>query len=291
MSLRFENNEGEQITSFEEWRDLAPPAGAHHWVDGRSAAELARDWIEGDAASRVSSLLDTRPELAGAVLREAVAEKKTHFDAIGSGPRNHDLLVRGANDSGRITIGVEGKADESFDLPLREWREARTGKSSRSRAPERLDRLTSAFFGTTLDATPALGSLGYQLLSALGGTLADARSDGATRAVLLVHEFVTDKTADARHALNAATLEEFVSRLGPAKRTGEPDAWLAGPWQIEGDGRWLPDHASVYVGKIVTTQRQASRIKPLDPEHPLASRDGETTVRLLGPEAARRFRR
>src|SRR4051812_36465775 len=40
-------------------------------------------------------------------------------------------------------------------------------KRERSRAPERLDRLTRAFFSRTFDEDPSLGVLGYQLLSAL----------------------------------------------------------------------------------------------------------------------------
>ena len=52
--------------------------------------------------------VDTSPE-------QGVAEKQTHFDEQGRGPRNHDLLLRATADIGGVTIGVEGKADEPFD--------------------------------------------------------------------------------------------------------------------------------------------------------------------------------
>jgi uncharacterized protein DUF6946 len=82
------------ITTHDEWQKHAGPASKVHWVRGRSAWELACDWIERDGADRVVELLTLRPELAGLTLTEGVAEKQTHFDEQGRGPRNHDLLVR-----------------------------------------------------------------------------------------------------------------------------------------------------------------------------------------------------
>ena len=125
-----------------------------------------------------------------------------------------------------MVIGVEGKADESFDLALDAWLARAQAGSPATQAPERLDRLTRAFFGTTLAEDPLLGTLRYQLLSALAGTLADAREQGAATAVLLVHEFDTDKTTEKLHARNAADLEAFVGRLMPgAARDGDEHGW------------------------------------------------------------------
>ena len=73
-----------------------------------------------------------------------------------------------------------------------------------------------AFFG---GYDTALETLRYQLFSALGGTLADAKEFKASAAVLVVHDFDTPKTKPTKHALNAADLEAFVERLGPAPAT------------------------------------------------------------------------
>jgi len=154
-----------------------------------------------------------------------------------------------------LIVGVEGKADEAFDKPLVKWLEARVKGAPASQAPERLDRLSEALFSTTLRETAEIGGLGYQLLSAAGGTLADARTEEAANAVLLIHEFVTPETSDAKHEVNAKALAAFIARLGPADRVGDADAWLAGPWDIRGDGKWLPSATPMFVGKLVTRTR------------------------------------
>ena len=125
-------------------------------------------------------------------------------------------------------------------------------KSPHSRAPERLDRLTRAFFGTTPAEDPSLDTLRYQLLSALAGTLADAREFGAATAVLVVHEFVTPLTDPGKQATNAADLDAFLSRWGDVPRAATRDgAWLAGPFTVPGN-RHLPGDVPVYVGKLRT---------------------------------------
>src|SRR4051794_34661925 len=97
------------IESVDDWGTLAAPASKHHWRPYRSAYELAHAWTEGDARERVRALL--APALPGLTLERGIAERKTQFDAIPSGPRNHDLLVLAACSAGPVVIGVEGKAD------------------------------------------------------------------------------------------------------------------------------------------------------------------------------------
>lgn len=254
--MRFVSRHDEPITTLEEWRTLGKPAADHHWQQGRSARELAEDWLQRDAAARVVSLLELQEAFGGITLIEGVAEKQTQFDDLPRGKRNHDLLVRATCRAGNVTIGVEGKADESFDKPLWQWRERATSASADSAAPQRLDHLTGLWFGTTIDrdqTQPPLACLGYQLLSALAGTLADAKADEAGLAVLLVHEFVTDKTDDARHQANARVLENFVTRLaGDATREGDADAWITAPVNVPGDGSWTPRQTQVSMAKMVT---------------------------------------
>jgi hypothetical protein len=212
--VRFTNRDDQQIASLDDWRRLGGPAVEHHWKPGRSAYELASAWIEGNARDRVLALL-AAGGLGDVELREAVAEKNTRFDEDSHGPRTHDLLVRARHGDEPLVIAVEGKADEPFDKPLWKWRDDALRRSAVSGAPKRLDRLTKLFFGTTIDKDrgwPPIACLGYQLLSALAGTLADARNEGATRAVLLVQEFVTSETDDERHPTNARVLDDFIRR-------------------------------------------------------------------------------
>src|SRR4051794_28755741 len=253
--MEFFNTRGRRLRTVLDWQCLAPPAAKHHWAVGRSALELARDWLEGDAVARVTALLESSPEFAGVTLRDGIAEKLTRFDDIRGGPRHHDLLVHASTPGGDVIVGVEGKADESFDLTLRDYvANALRRRPDTTRAPERLDRLTTAFFGTTLDDEPRLGTLRYQLLSALAGTLADAKLEGARHAVLLVHEFVTDRTRDDLHDANGAALRAFVERLG-AGPADDGDAWITGPVVVRGDGQWLPAELPVFVAKLVTRRR------------------------------------
>lgn len=267
------NRAGDSITSLAAWEKFGGPAADRHWVEGRSAYELALDWIEGDAPARLINLLGLRTALAGARLDVAIAEKKTSFDALPRGPRNHDLLVRAENAEGRIVVGVEGKADESFDEPLWRWREKALARSAKSAAPDRLDRLTTAFFGSTIDEDvdqPPLGSMGYQLLSALAGTLADAQTDSAESAVLLLHEFKTSKTDDEKHARNGRMLDDFIFRLarGPVDRSGSDDEWITPAIAVAGDGTILPASTPVFIAKMVTDRRSSNDSEPGLPHEP-----------------------
>jgi hypothetical protein len=103
---------------------------------------VAQDWIEGDAASVVVSLLSARPEFAGVELLHGVAEKRTQFDDDPYGPRNHDLVIDARlHDSQPLTVAIEGKADEEFDVPLWRYRENSLKRSKDTGALRRIDAL------------------------------------------------------------------------------------------------------------------------------------------------------
>jgi hypothetical protein len=257
--MRFLSRDDTEITSLEEWGQLGKPASDHHWKPGRSAYELAADWIERGADARMRALLEAGG-LAPVELIEGTAEKRTHFDDNPRGPRNHDLLVRARYAAEPLVIAVEGKADEPFDKPLWRWRSDALRKSPESGAPKRLDDLTQLFFGTTIDKDrdwPAIACVGYQLLSALAGTLADARIEQAPRAVLVIHEFRTEETEDERHQVNARVLDDFLTRLHPTSHTriDTADGWITEPVIVRGDGKHLPAQTPVQIAKLVTNLR------------------------------------
>ena len=257
------NRKDEPIHSLEEWKTRGKPASDKHWSEGRSAYELAADWIEGDAPTRVKELLGLREDLADVELLKGIAEKQTRFDDVKGGVRNHDLLVLGENSHGPVVIGVEGKADEPFDKPLWRWRDELMRKNPRSGAKLRLDQLTTHFFDATIDQDPgypALGCLGYQLLSALAGTLADTKESSAERSVVLIHEFKTPKTSPERQAVNAQVLEDFLNRIskGEIEQAGDESSWISTPVPVRGDGEWMPLSTPVYFGKLIS-ERPGSR--------------------------------
>ncbi len=245
---------GQRIETLREWETFGKPAAADHWSAGRSAYELARHWIEGDAAARVVALLEARPELHQVILSKAIAEQHSYFDDQPRGPRNHDLLVEATAGPAPLVVAVEGKADEPFDAPLWKWRAARQKRHAASGAPMRLDHLTRLFFGTTIDRDtgyPGLACFGYQLLSGLAGTLVEAKRLDASRAVFLVHEFITPKTSDDLHARNARALDDFLFRLAPgAERTDSSSGWITQPIDLRGDGRKMRKHVSLHVAKL-----------------------------------------
>jgi hypothetical protein len=95
-------------------------------------------------------MLLQHPLLAGLSLTAGYAEHRTHLRGERGGPRVHDLLLVGEANIGTVVIGVEGKADEAFDRPLRDrWKTAQMTLSSGEATnwPERLDRLSRGLLG------------------------------------------------------------------------------------------------------------------------------------------------
>ena len=72
-------------------------------------------------------------------------------------------------------------------------------------------------------------------------------------AVLIVHEFMTEKTSDAKHAANATDYFDFVNRLaGSASVTGSA---LLSSFRVPGSPLF-EDPPPLIVGKLVTDCRQ-----------------------------------
>jgi hypothetical protein len=86
----------------------------------------------------------------------------------------------------------------------------------------------------------------------------EAERHGLPRALMLIHEFVTDKTSDDKHARNAADLDAFIKRLSHgtdrAPRSGE----IRGPFLVPG-APLLVTKVSLYVGKVSRDLRSSSR--------------------------------
>lgn len=151
--------------------------------------------------------------------------------------------------TGRIAISVEAKADESFDRPVSQVLasiDARLEAGERSGGRLRVESLVAALLPPGTGAS----DLRYQLLTATAGALAFAHDQGATRAVLIVHEFVSSRTDERRRAANQEDLDRFIAALSNGRYETVPAGSMLGPIEVPGAplfGARLP----LYVGKAV----------------------------------------
>ena len=148
--------------------------------------------------------------------RTGVSRTQIRFDDVRGEPRNADLAIEARDRSGVVAITVEGKADESFDRPVGHILESAAGRianDERTGAIARIEALSTALLPPWREGLPHLGALRYQLLTGIAGTVAWAREIGASRAIFIVHEFITNRTRDENHARNTADLNTFLSRF------------------------------------------------------------------------------
>jgi hypothetical protein len=255
------------ITSLETWREYGGPKDPEkQWVELRSAYELARAWCgAGDGVAAPAdflALLDTSERLAGLEIVEGYAELKTGLRGESGGERNHDLLVVGRTRTETVVIGVEGKADETFDKTLGErWEEARKAteqKKKRTAWPQRLGRLAPALLGveaTMPDGTlnPNIATVPYQLLSALTGTLIESEDRAAQLAVFVAHTFRTPKTTEERIDANHAAFADFISLISGLSTEVIHEGQLYGPFRARDvPSSRVPSSIEFLIGGLTT---------------------------------------
>lgn len=241
---------GAPLWTLADWETEAGPAKGEHWAEGRSAKELARSWLNGEAVAALETLLETNASTGGFTVRRAVAEAQTSFDQWPGGKRNHDLLVTGTAAGGTTVVGVEAKADETFGQTLEAY--ARSAgrlveKNEPTNAPARLHELVRNLCGTTLESDPGLATLRYQLFSGVAGTLAAAVDASAQQAAFVVIEFVTDKTTSAKRSKNLKDLVAFAEHGMGLRPDDAHGNWLVGPWRAPAE-HW--SEIPLWLGKI-----------------------------------------
>jgi hypothetical protein len=208
-----------------------------------------------------------QPALAGLVVDEIVIEAQSAVDEF-SGPRNHDLVVRGHLPNGeRVVACVEAKAGEDLGLTVAQQTKAAaaakakadktiaaTGTPKTSNAPARLDGLLGRFVPFR-PAEQHVQDLRYQLLTALAGTISEARNSDARHAVLMVHEFLTDRRDDER------ILDQHEQDLWNFCKTvfdTESPSRQQVPWCIEVPEAQEAPGLKLYVARAVTDLRAAT---------------------------------
>lgn len=252
------------IRDLDAWLRLARPTKPEHWQDGRSAKESARAWLEAAPDSipcEIGEALNTNSDF-GAIRPgwSAKPEAPVPFDKLGE-PAHIDVLLLAEDNRGPFVVAVEAKADEPFGSTIEETQRAaakRRAKNPRSKGVTRLEQLALAVLGVPGDRLPEVGELRYQLLTASAAALAEAQRRSAHRAVVIIHEFVTDQTRDLKHHRNAADLDAFVSKLSRGAVTSLAKDAVRGPFELPGHPV-IDSPVRFYIGKTVRNLRSDDR--------------------------------
>ena len=133
-------------------------------------------------------------------------------------------------------------------------------RNPRSKGSDRLESLAGAILGVPRDELTQVSMLRYQLLTAAAAGIAEARRRSVSRAVLLIHEFVTGRTSDHKHAANAEDLDAFVQHISGGRVGGVKAGSVCGPFELPGDGE-TDAVVRFYVGKAVRNLR--TRVSPV----------------------------
>ncbi|WP_342565248.1 hypothetical protein NST84_08960 [Paenibacillus sp. FSL R7-0345] len=242
--MEIKNRLGLNISNLTDWFQHAPPAkGEAHWVDGRSAKELAKAWTQSGAPTvpkELERLIDSHQDIKGLIPEIAIPECETKLDAFNGNGRKHDLIVYGKTSDKKTLISIEAKADEPFGEVISNLIK-RYSTNPRTKVPERIKQLGLSVFGDK-----DFGHIRYQLLHAVAGTLIEARINNCGQAVFVVHEFVPSGIHSKKSKQNNEDLQTFVELL-----TDIPliEGQLIGPIKVIG-GNNIPSNIPLYIGKI-----------------------------------------
>lgn len=252
--LSLQTSSGHTIHSVDDWFHLAPPkGGTRQWRDGRSAKELAKAWFRGGTPAvpkELEALFKSHLATHGLIIERGIPEMRTQLDDFEGEKRNHDLILLGHAGDVNTLVAIEAKADEEFDQTIQQRLEKTVGTSSN--IPRRIDLLSRSIFGRPIDEE--LGQTRYQLLHGLAGTLIEAKNQGATQAVFVVHEFISDKVAPENVDRNAADFERFVRALSGWEGSPIGAGKLVGPIRVPG-GEFVPAAIPAFIGKVTTILR------------------------------------
>ncbi len=167
-----------------DWKQLLAKPDLH-WKTGYSARSLAYSWTEARGfPTEVQAVFD-QPESVCLHDMEFLIGIPEHDVPLPGGqrPSQNDIFVLAKGSDGLVSIAVEGKVSESFDLPVdRRFAEPTPGQSARLEFLLKLLELDR----------DAVGGIGYQLLHRTASCVLEARRFGARHAVMLVHSFSQD---------------------------------------------------------------------------------------------------
>jgi len=243
------------IRSLAQWEQMAGPKRADQWATDRSAKEAARVWLEGGGVhlpAEVASAFAAHAAFGEILHWAGEPEVRLRFDQFPGEPRNSDLVVDARDAHGAFLIAIEAKADESFGETVSEALAAALDaqlKNPRSNGIARISQLAESLLGSRQPQSPGMKKIRYQLLTACAGALCEAERRGHTRAVMLVHELLTDKTSDKYHARNGTDLDLYVQRLSRGTVVSVEAGRIHGPFAIPGKPL-LSGTVQLFIGKV-----------------------------------------
>jgi hypothetical protein len=94
-------------------------------------------------------------------------------------------------------------------------------------------------------------------MTACAGAICEAERRSADRAILLIHEFWTNRSVDKRHEANAKDLNNFVSRLSQGALKYVEPGHLYGPFLLPGSPLFS-QQTQFFIGKAIRNVREAS---------------------------------
>lgn len=247
---------GIHLDSLDLWAKHAAPKSRIQWKAGRSAVECARAWLSRDVQeewpAEIAAVVRSNAAFGEISTWSAEPECRVAIDQY-SGPANIDVLVSAHDAFGPLAMAIEAKADESFGPSLGQAFASaleRRISSPGSKGLARLEELAAAILPPATDAAPPAVALRYQLLTATAAALAHAREIGATRAIVMIHEFQSPRTASNNLARNRADLIAFLRRMGFANADEISDGRLLGPVTIR-ESSLFPAPAALFFGKAI----------------------------------------
>ncbi len=163
----------------EDWKIfLADPV--KHWKRGYSARSIAYNWQEADGMpGEILSVLNQVQSLAGLKTIFAIPEHKVPLPG-GSRESQNDVWVLAETESALVSIAVEGKVSESFDVTVGEWFDN----------PSRGKEIRLKFLCNEIGIEfPPPSNIRYQLLHRTASAVIEAKRFRTSEAVMVVHTF------------------------------------------------------------------------------------------------------
>ena len=204
-----------------DWqRLLAKPV--LHWRTGYSARSMAQSWKEAQGFPR--EVWEIFNDSGVSCFRDlefliGIPEHEVPLPG-GRRPSQNDVFVLAKGSAGLVSIAIEGKVSEPFDLPV--------DKRFANPTPGQTTRLAFLLDLLELDRND-VGAIGYQLLHRTASAVLEAQRFGSQHAVMLVHSFSQEmmhfhdyaafvglfgQTAEANRLVTARKLGDVTLHLG-----------------------------------------------------------------------------
>lgn len=167
----------------ESWKDLLANPDKH-WREGFSAKSTAISWETANGIPKeIAILFAGEPMMKDVSLAIAIPEYKVTL-AGGNRPSQNDVFALLTCSTGLISLMIEGKAKENFDVMLGGWKK----RTSAQGVKARLANITENI-GLGMQIPD---NICYQLLHRTASAVIEAKRFHAPYAVMLIQSFIDD---------------------------------------------------------------------------------------------------